>query len=118
MTTNDDLLAEAETIGSETWFIQDVEIVDRTDATVTVRLFIDAHLFVQVFFSQRSWRQSLALIGPAGRIFGWDWEHGDWHSHPFGHSEEHEMMSDWAPARRLAQFMAAVEELLDIHGLV
>lgn len=114
----DDLLAEVEAIGSRAWFVQNIEIVDRTDATITLRFIIDARLFVQAFFSERTGRQSLALIGPAGRLFGWDWEHGSWHRHPFGQSEQHEMMTSWAPVQPLSQFMAAVEELLVFHGLI
>lgn len=118
MATIEDLIAEAESLGRQAWFVQGVEIRDRTDTTITLRLVIDGHLFVQVFFSQRTRRQSLALIGPAGRLFGWDWEHGCWHRHPFGQSDRHEMMPEWAPVHPLSQFMTAVEELLIIHGLL
>lgn len=118
MATIDDLLVEADLIGSRVWLVRNVEISDRTDTTITLRLVIDEHLFVQVFFSQRTGRQSLALIGPVGRLFGWDREHGRWHVHPFGQSEQHEPMLTWVPARPLSQFMAAVEELVIIHGLV
>lgn len=114
----DDLLAEADLIGRQAWFVQNVEVSDRTDATITLRLVIDAHLFVQVFFSQRTGRHSLALIGPVGRLFGWDWEHGGWHLHPFGRSEQHEPMPTWVPERPLSQFMAEVEELVIVHGLL
>lgn len=118
MATIDGLLTEAEVIGRRAWFVQDVAISDRTDTTVTLRFVIDAHLFVQVFFSQRTGRQSLALIGPAGRLFGWDWEHGRWHRHPFGQSEQHEPMPDWAPVQPLTQFMTVVEELLINYELI
>ena len=64
----DGLLAEAEEITQRSWFVENFEVSDRTDTTITLHFFIDAHLLVQVFFSQRSERLSLALIGPAGRL--------------------------------------------------
>ena len=114
----DGLLAEAEEFTQRSWFVQDFEVSDRTDTTITLHFFIDAHLLVQVFFSQRSERLSLALIGPAGRLYAWDRENGSWHRHPFGHSEHHELTSGGALTRPLTQFMASVEELLVRHGLV
>ena len=114
----DGLLAEAEEFTQRSWFAQDFEVSDRTDTTITLHFFIDAHLFVQVFFSQRSERLSLALIGPAGRLYGWDRENGSWHRHPFGQSEDHKLMPEGAPVHPLPQFMASVEELLVNHGLV
>ena len=68
--TIDELLLEALAARDRFWFVQTLQIRERTDATVTLRFPIVPTLFVQVFFSQHSGRLSFALVGAAGRLYG------------------------------------------------
>ena len=70
METIDQLVQEATEALAQFWFVQRLDVVERTDQTVTLQLVIDNKLRVQAFLSQRSGRLSLALIGPAGRLYG------------------------------------------------
>ena len=116
--TIDDLVLEALGARDRFWFVQDLNIVERTNATVTLHLTIGSDLFVQVFLSQSSQRLSFALVGQSGRLYGRDHEHGKWHRHPFGHPEQHEPAFEGRSARPLTQFMAEVEEILVEHDLL
>ena len=55
----DELIVEALAARDRFWFVQTLQVRERTDATVTVRFIIAPELFVQVFFSQRSKRLAL-----------------------------------------------------------
>lgn len=118
METIDQLIQEATEVLEQFWFVQRLDVVDRTDQTVTVQLVIDNELRVQAFLSQRSDRLSLALIGPAGRLYGRDRQHGEWHMHPFSSPERHEVTPEGMSPRALLQFMAEVQEILVTQELI
>ena len=117
MTLND-LVAEGLTAKDHFWFIETFKIKERTDETVTLHFVISSDLFVQVFYSERSDRFNLALIGPSGRLYGRDREYGYWHLHPFGQSEAHQPTPEGMSPRPITQFLAEVEKLLVDHGLI
>lgn len=112
MDTIDQLLQEASEALGQFWFVQRLEITEHTDNTATVQLVIDQDLRVQAFLSQRSDRLSLALIGPAGRLYGRDRQQGQWHRHAFAHPERHEPTPEGMSQRPLLQFMSEVQEIL------
>ena len=116
--TIDELLLEALAARDRFWFVQTLQIRDRTDATVTLRFTIGPDLFVQVFFSQRSGRLSFALVGTAGRLYGRDREHGLWHRHPFGQPERHTPTPEGMSSQPIGQFLTEVEEILYTHDLI
>lgn len=84
------LRIEAQDVLHRAWFVKSLIVVEQTNETITMHLRLTSDLFVQVFFSERSGRFSLALVSPAGRIYGRDREHGMWHRHPFGQPDAHE----------------------------
>ena len=116
--TIDELVVEASAAKDRFWFIQSFEITARTDATITLCFMIAADLFVQIFFSRRSKRFNMALIGASGRLYGRDREHGLWHRHPFEEPEKHEATPDGVSSRPINQFLAEVEEILIKHTLI
>lgn len=104
--------------GERFWLIRDFKQVERTDATVTLHLDIENELIVQLFFSQRSGRISLALVGGTGRIYGRDREYGRWHLHSFGKPHEHIDTPEGMSAQPVTQFLSEVEKLLIEHDLL
>ncbi len=118
METIEQLFQEASEALAQFWFVQRLDIVERTDQTVTVQLVIDNKLRVQAFLSQKSGRLSFALIGPAGRLYGRDRQHGEWHRHPFSNPESHEVTPEGTSPRALLQFMAEVQEILVTQDLI
>jgi hypothetical protein len=116
--TIDELLIEALAARDRFWFVQTLHVRERTDATITLRFTIAPELFVQVFFSQRSGRLSFAFVGASGRLYGRDREHGFWHRHPFGQSEQHEPTPEGMSSQPLNQFLTEVEEILCAHDLI
>ena len=115
--TIDELLQEIHEV-AHLWFVSAVNVDERTDATVTVRLRLTPNLFVQVFCSERSDRFSLALVGPSGRIYGRDQEHGLWHRHPFANPDVHEPTPEGMSPQPVRQFLAEVEQILLEHNLI
>jgi hypothetical protein len=116
--TIDELIIEALTAKERFWFIEEVKVMERTDFTVTLHFMIAPQLFIQVFFSQRSKRFSLALVNNSGRLYGRDREHGVWHRHPFGYSEQHEPTPEGMSPQPILQFLAEVEEILLVNSLI
>ncbi len=114
----DELLHETLASAEQFWFVQDFQIVERTDATITLHFSIETDLFVQVYLSERSERFSLALVGLSGRLYGRDREHGQWHRHPFGRTNFHELTVEGMSPRPVFQFLAEVEEILLNEGLM
>jgi hypothetical protein len=118
MNTIDELLIEALRAIDRFWFVQALHIVERTDATVTLHFTITSQLFVQVFLSQRSGRLSFALVSTAGRIYGRDREHGEWHRHPFGQLDVHDLTPEGMSVQPLMQFLVEVERILVENNLL
>lgn len=116
--TLDELLIEALTAKDRFWFVQTLKVAERTDSTITLHFTIGPELFVQVFFSQRSGRLSLALISTVGRLYGRDREHGLWHRHPFGQTDRHEPTPAGISSQAVIQFLAEVEEILVENNLI
>jgi hypothetical protein len=116
--TIEEVLIEAREAQERYWFVQSLVVVERTALTLTLHLLIGSTLFIQVFYSQRSDRFSLALVGPSGRLYGRDCEHGIWHRHPFGYTDLHELTPEGLSPQPIMQFMAEVEDLLIEHELL
>jgi hypothetical protein len=114
----DQLLREALDALDEFWFVQSLDVVERTDRTVTVQLMIGNGLRVQAFLSQKTGRINLALIGPSGRLYGRDRQHGEWHKHPFSQPDSHEATPEGVSRMPLLQFMAEVQEILITQNLI
>ena len=112
------LRIEAQDVLSQVWFVQSLTVVEQTNETVTMHLRLASALFVQVFFSERSGRFSLALVSPVGRIYGRDREHGMWHRHPFEQTDEHEPTPQGLSSRPIRQFLAEVEQILLENELI
>ena len=86
--------------------------------TVTLHFIIGIDLFIQVFYSKRSDRLSLALVGSSGRLYGRDKEYGYWHLHPFGQSEQHVPTAEGLSSQPIHQFLAEVEIILIENELI
>lgn len=112
MTRLDEILRETISAGEQFWFVQDVHITGETANTVTIHLVISAELIVQVFFSARSQRFSMALVGPGGRLYGRDRQFGQWHTHPFDNPTVHVPDREKPASQPVAQFLAEVEQIL------
>jgi hypothetical protein len=100
------------------WFIEAVEVIERTDSTITIHFTINTDLFIQIFLSERSSRLSFALIGKSGRLYGRDREHNFWHMHPFENPESHESTPEGMSPKPVVQFLTEVEEILVNNDLI
>lgn len=107
-----DLYLEAQKALDSVWFVQSLEKEERTDLTFSLRLYVRSDLFVQVFLGERSGSLYFALIEGGQRIFGIDREGNEWHLHPFGNPQKHEVLTEGLGAKPLLSFLARVEELL------
>lgn len=113
-----ELIVQALMASDQFWFVQEFKVIEQTDKTVTGRFTIASDLFVQVFLSERSGRFSLALVSPAGRLYGRDREYGLWHRHPFGDADQHEPTSAGMSLHPIIQFLSEVEEILVDNDLI
>ena len=81
------IVSEGQSVASE--FGLRLRIVDMTDNTVDLRLYIDVELFVQVYANQLKDKLNLNLIFKDRRLCGHDSEGGRTHIHPIDEPESH-----------------------------
>ena len=113
-----DLRREAWKSLDSVWFVQRLEEMERTDLTLTLRLYIRPDLFVQAFLGEQSGSLYFALIEGGQRIFGIDREAGDWHLHPYDNPNDHKPLAGGLEPKPLLRFLARVEDLLLEHNLL
>lgn len=113
-----DLQLEAQQALDRVWFVQSLEEIERTDLTLSLRLYVRPELFVQAFLGERSGSLYFALIEGGRRIFGIDREGDEWHLHPYDTPDQHESWSAGLGPKPLLTFLAQVEELLLQHDLL
>jgi hypothetical protein len=106
------LLAESREALDKVWFLQSLEVSDRTDLTLSFRLYIRHDLFVQVFLGELTDSLYFALIEGNQRIFGIDRECKQWHLHPFEAPHKHEYFAEGLGPKPLLAFLSRVEILL------
>ncbi len=111
MYSRTDLQFEAQEALDTAWFVQSLEEMERTDITLSLRLYIRRDLFVQAFLGEQSGSLYFALIESRQRIFGVDREGDDWHVHPYDASAEHAPLSAGLGPKSLLAFLDQGEEL-------
>jgi len=102
----DDLLVEAQEALDKSWFLQSLQVVERTDKTISLRLYIRQDVFAQVFLGEITDSLYFALIEGIWRIFGIDRERGEWHTHPFEAPHEHQPFPEGLDPKPLLKFLA------------
>lgn len=90
-------------------------VLDRTDATLTVQIYIAQDLYVQVYANAEKNKLNLALIHQSRRLYGEDAEGGIWHIHPFETPEQHKAAPN-PPS--LEVFLTKVQQYLETEGLL
>ncbi len=73
--------------------LQFVEI-DRTDSVVKLRLLIDNELFIQIYGNAEKEKLNLTLVFKNSRLYGYDFEGGKYHFHPFDNPDDHLFIND------------------------
>lgn len=114
----DDLLVEAQEALDTLWFLQGLQEFERTDRTISLRLYIRQDVFVQAFLGEISGSLYFTLIEGSRRIFGIDREGGEWHIHSFESPHDHRPFPEGLDPRPLLKFLAKVEQLLLEHDLL
>ena len=112
MTDAENLREEAREALTRFWFIKSVEEIERTDITLSLRLYIHPMLFVNVFWGERSGSLFFALIEMGRRIYGIDLENGVWHMHPLEATERQVQLEAGLEPKPLLRFLSRVESLL------
>ena len=112
MRKTSELLVAAQEAFQKVWFVQSLDVFERTDQTLSIRLTIRTGLFVQAFIGEITGSLYFALIEGRHRVFGIDRESGEWHEHPFGTPEKHKPLEEGLEPKPLLQFLSRVEEIL------
>lgn len=112
MNKTSELLLEAQEAFRKVWFVQSLDVMERTDQTLSVRLIVKADLFVQAYIGEISASLYFALIEGRQRVFGIDRVLGEWHMHPYGIPESHVPFEQGLEPKPLLQFLSRVEEIL------
>ena len=112
MYTVDDLYAEAQEAVESVWFVHSMQVLDRTDPTISLRLTIRPDLFVHVFLGELTGSLYFALIERRQRILGIDRISGEWHIHPYEDPHQHVSFPEGLEPKPLLSFLSRVEDLL------
>lgn len=118
MYNSESLLYEAQEANERLWFVQSLQVHERTDSTLSLRLYIRPDLFVQAFIGEVTGSLYFALIERNQRILGIDRENDQWHLHPFGVPQKHETLSEGIGPTPLLAFMSKVEMVLVEENLL
>jgi len=114
----EDLHSDAEKALYQFWFLQSIQVMQKTDQTLSLRLFIRSDLFVQAFVGEISGSVYMALIERTHRIFGIDLEKNKWHLHPYGLSHEHHFLEEPMEPFPLLKFLSQVENIILENNLL
>ncbi len=114
----DDLRLEVVEALDRIWFIRSVQVIERTDKTLFVRLVIRHNLFVNVFLGEKSSVLYFALIEDEERIFGIDRDERGWHQHAINAVNFYEPLAEGLEPKPLLTFLARVEEILLQNDLI
>jgi hypothetical protein len=106
------LLSEAQEAYDKIWFVQSLEVNERTDYTLSLRLNIRHGLFVHAFIGEMTESLYFSLIEGNQRIFGIDREGGYWHLHPFKVPYQHEPLEEGLGPKPLLTFLSKIEKVL------
>jgi len=116
--TTDDFEGEARHSAAEWAFVQLVETVDKTDHAIKLRLHINPECFIQVYANIQKELYSYTLVLNRSRIFGRDREGGTWHRHPYDSPKSHDRSPEGRKAVTLEQFLAEVQQIMQVEGLL
>jgi hypothetical protein len=89
--------------------------LDRTNNTLSLRLYIDKELFFHIYTNEAKGKLSLALIFKGERLYGHDAEGGQYHLHPFGDPDKHIFTGTVKPIR---EFVLESLKYLDEENLL
>ena len=118
MYNSESFLSEAQVANEKLWFVQSLEVYERTDSTLTLRLYIRPDLFVQAFIGEVTGSLYFALIERNQRIYGIDRETDHWHLHSFEEPHKHELFLPGLGPTPLLAFMSKVEKVLVEENLL
>ena len=118
MRKTSELLVAAQEAYQKIWFVQSLDVFERTDQTLSIRLKIKTGLFVHAFIGEITGALYFALIEGHQRIFGMDREAGEWHEHPFGAPEKHRQLEKGLEPKPLLKFLSRVEKILLEENLI
>lgn len=109
------ILEELEQLIPKFSTLKPFEVIDRTEATLKVRVPIERELYIQLYANIEKGKLNLTLVHRNQRIYGEDAEGGIVHIHPFVNPDEHlEVESSGS----LEGFFAKVQEYLEESGLI
>lgn len=87
-----EVLSETEKVADEYGLA--VEIIDRTEQTMHIKLEIDKQLFVYIYANEIKQKVNIAFILEGRRLYGYDSEGGIYHCHPFDNPDNHMPVKD------------------------
>jgi hypothetical protein len=110
-TSLDEFLAELTALKEEFFPTAQIQTVySRTDR-ISLRLVLDASLFIDVYFNADNARFDFSLIKEGDRVFGYD-NLKSWHYHPFEDPNQHISCSE-PSLRHIVQLTNHVVEQLE-----
>lgn len=79
---------------------------------------VDAELFIQLYFNERSGTVGLTLIDRGRRLYGRDQYAGQWHRHAINSPHSHDDSPEGRKAVSVSEFLAEVRDILITAGLI
>ena len=92
-----------------------IKIVDFTDHTFNIRLFLDRDLFIQIYVNDSHNKINLVLVLRNKRLYGADGEGRRYHIHPAENPESHLFTEDQVSIK---QFVLNSLKIVDERGLL
>ncbi|MBI5746299.1 MAG: hypothetical protein HZA13_04790 [Nitrospirae bacterium] len=91
--------------------------IDRTDNIISLKLLIDHELFIQIYGNTGRNKLNLALVFKNKRLYGYDFEGGKYHCHPFDDPDGH-ISADSRRSISIQEFVQESMRFLEENNLL
>jgi len=116
--STDTVEREARRTAAKWAFVRRVEMMDKTDAAIKLRLHIDTDCFVQIYVNTRKQLTSYTMVFNRARILGRDCEGGLWHRRLPAMPNEHDFSPEGQRPVSLDEFLKEAQQVLQDKGLL
>lgn len=99
-------------------FIKRVQIIDKNEEAIKVRLLIDEYFFIQIYINIATETHNFVLVLNNQRLYGRDSQDYKWHRHPYEDPNSHDFTEEGSKAISVREFLEEVQEIIEKENLL
>jgi len=99
-------------------FLKRMEVVDKHNVAIKIRLYIEENFYVQAYYNTLTGTTNFVAIIGSQRILGRDCDQESWHLHPFHKPDSHDFSSEGRKKVTLTDFLEELQEIIENENLL